>query len=206
MANESYKHYADALQKEYKDAGVEIGRVRKAEFSRIPLLDATGITTDEMFGYERSVDVWNFLDAKGFIDDGAVTSKFQPNVAGFTLDLPQGYAQYESEIIELMSRANMGKYIKPIVNRRGRRFNKELYANPEFEKFWEAISQRTTYKVNVDRQRIIDNSIEAIKGAPAIEPLRIEVTRAGVKVLRGGAKGGRDRFSVGESEGKLRLA
>lgn len=37
VANESYKQFADALQKEYKDAGVEIGRVRKAEFSKIPL-------------------------------------------------------------------------------------------------------------------------------------------------------------------------
>ena len=35
----------------------------------------------------------------------------------------------------------------------------------------------------------MENSIRAIREAPRIDPLRIQVTRAGVKVLRGGAKG-----------------
>jgi type III restriction enzyme len=43
--------------------------------------------------------------------------------------------------------------------------------------------------VSINRYRIVENAIAAIKGAPDIEALRIQVTRAGVKVLRGGAKG-----------------
>src|SRR5690606_31820469 len=36
---------------------------------------------------------------------------------------------------------------------------------------------------------IIDQAVKAIKAAEKIEPLRIQVTRAGVKILRGGATG-----------------
>jgi len=67
--------------------------------------------------------------------------------------------------------------------------NKQLYSTPEFEEFWHAISRKTTYRVTVDRHEIIDQAIKSIKDAPAIDALRIQVTRAGVKVLRGGAKG-----------------
>lgn len=190
VANESYKQFADALQKEYKDAGVEIGRVRKAEFSKIPLHNPDGSLTDENLGYEGSVSIWEHLLAQEFIDrDGVVHPKFQPNIEGFSLNMPADFMWAEPFVIELMDRAHIGKYVKPKSKRQSRTLNKELFANPEFEKFWETISSRTTYRVEVERDRIIENSVKAIKDAPGIDPLRIQVTRAGVKVLRGGAKG-----------------
>ena len=190
VANESYQDYANRLQKEYKDAGVEIGRVRRSEFAKIPLQDETGTLTDDQFGYQRSVAVWEHLQERGFIDkEGTVTPKFQPDTLGFSLDLPVEFTSYEADIAALVARANIGKYVKPASKRRARKLNKQLYSSPEFEDFWEAISRKTTYRVSVSRDQIIENAIKAIKEAPEIEPLRIQVTRAGVKVLRGGAKG-----------------
>jgi type III restriction enzyme len=190
VANESYTKFADALQREYKDAGVEIGRVRRAEFSKIPLQDENGALTDFQFGYKRSVMVWEHLKDEGFIDkDGAVTSRFQPNQLGFDLGLHADFAWAEPIIIELVGRANIGKYVKPVSKRQPRVLNKQLYSNPKFEEFWEAISQKTTYRVNIDRDQLIGNAIQAIRVGPKIDALRIQVTRAGVKVLRGGAKG-----------------
>lgn len=190
VANESYTKFADALQREYKDAGVEIGRVRRAEFSKIPLQDENGALTDDQFGYQRSVLVWEHLKDKGFIDkDGVVTPKFQPKQLGFDLGLPVDFAWAEPIIIELVERANIGKYVKPVSKRQPRVLNKQLYSTPEFEEFWETISQKTTYRVKVERKQLIENAIRAIREAPQIDALRIQVTRAGVKVLRGGAKG-----------------
>ncbi|MCG7421744.1 DEAD/DEAH box helicase family protein [Micrococcus sp. ACRRV] len=190
VANESYKQFADALQKEYKTAGVEIGRVRKAEFSKIPLQNPDGSLTDENLGYEGSVSIWEHLLAQKFIDkDGVVQPKFQPNTLDFSLNLPVDFSWAEPFVVELVGRANIGTYVKPKSKRHSRKLNKELFANPEFERFWETISRRTTYRVEVERDKIIENSVKAIKEAPDIEPLRIQVTRAGVKVLRGGAKG-----------------
>lgn len=190
MANESYKQFADALQKEYKDAGVEIGRVRKAEFSKIPLRSPDGSLTDENLGYEGSVSIWEHLLAQRLIDkDGVVQSKFQPNTLDFSLNMPVDFIWAEPFVIELVDRANIGKYVKQKSKRHSRKLNKELFANPEFETFWDTISCRTTYRVKVERDEIIENSVKAIKEAPNIDPLRIQVTRAGVRVLRGGAKG-----------------
>src|SRR5680860_1921653 len=76
-----------------------------------------------------------------------------------------------------------------VYKRQPRKLNKELYTSSEFEKFWEKISGRTTYRVSVDRESIISSAVTAIQAEDKIEPLRIQVTRAGVKILRGGAKG-----------------
>lgn len=189
VANESYQAFAKSLQNEYKSAGVEIGAVRRSEFSKIPLIGADGNLTDDLFGYERSASVWEYLAREKFIVDGKVTSKFQPNTIDFSLNLPEIYVDYEPEITALIARAHIGTYVKPASKRHPRKVNMQLYTTPEFEEFWHAISRRTTYRVSVDRDQIVQKTVEAIKAAPKIDPLRIQVTRAGVKVLRGGAKG-----------------
>jgi len=190
VANESYQAFANSLQKEYREAGVEIGRVRKNEFSKISEMDEAGALTDEFLGYNRSVDIYNHLQAKGFIDaTGAVTALFQPLTLGFSLHLPEEYQFYEEPIIERMIEANIGTYVKPKSKRAERRFNKALVMTDEFRDFWEAISKKTTYRVTIDRDDLIREALKAIRESHPVEPLRIEVTKAAIKVKRGGAKG-----------------
>jgi type III restriction enzyme len=60
--------------------------------------------------------------------------------------------------------------------------------SPEFEEFWRTISQRTTYRVALDRDEVIRDSINKIKSEQPIPPLRVQVTKAGITLIRGGAK------------------
>lgn len=189
IANESYQVFAKSLQKEYKEAGVEIGKVRQQEFAKIPVQSPDGTMTDDLLGFQNSVEIWNHLDKNGFIKEGQITAKFTPDVLGFDLNLPAKFVPYESDIINLVSRASIEKYVKPVTKRVVRKLNKEIYRSPEFEEFWEAISRKTTYRVTVDRDEIIDKTIKSIQDAPTIDPLRIVATYAGFKVMRGGVKG-----------------
>ena len=189
IANESYQQFAKSLQNEYRAAGVEIGRVRVNEFAKIAARDETGTVTDNQLGFAKSEEIHRHLTETGFLVDGMVTSKFLPGTLGFTLSLPEYLKPYEDEVIELVQRASLERYVKPKSNRQPRALNKALYLTPEFEEFWEAISRKTTYRVSVVREDLIAASVKALQDAPRIEPLRIQVTRAGVKVLRGGAKG-----------------
>jgi len=189
VANESYQQFAKSLQNEYKAAGVAIGSVRVNEFAKIAARDAEGNVTDDALGYARSKEIYDFLTEQGFITEGKVTSRFLPDTLGFTLGLPGSLKDYEPEIVDAVRKASLERYVKPRSNRQTRTLNKALYLTPEFEEFWEAISRKTTYHVTVNRESLIDAAVKAMKEAPRIEPLRIQVTRAGVKVLRGGAKG-----------------
>jgi type III restriction enzyme len=191
IANESYVAFAKSLQTEYEKSGVEIGCVRLQEFSKIALyeehVDPDG---SEYFGYERFKTLYEALVSSGMIRDGKITAAYQPTQLGFDLKqhMPDFFWPYEDTIIEYIGRSSIERYVKPQSKRKPRKLNKELFANPEFEEFWGAISARTTYRVSVDRDRLIEATVKAIKEAPAIQPLRIQVTRAGVKILRGGTK------------------
>ncbi|WP_033106703.1 restriction endonuclease [Microbacterium profundi] len=189
IANESYTAFAKSLQNEYKSAGVEIGRVRVSEFAKIPRQAQDGAVTDELFGFTWSKEVFDHLTLNGYLAEGNVTSKFLPDTIGFSLNLPEYLDDYEPQIIDLVRHTSIERYVRPKSNRHPRLLNKQLYSTPEFDDFWHAISRKTTYRVSVKRDQIIENSVKAIRESPKIDALRIQVTRAGVKVLRGGAKG-----------------
>jgi type III restriction enzyme len=205
VANESYQQFAKSLQNEYRTAGVEIGAVRVNEFAKIAARGADGKVNDESLGFAKSKEIFDHLTQNGFITDGKVTSKFLPDTLGFTLGLPDYLKDYEVEVVDAVRKASLERYVKPKSNRQTRKLNKAIYLTPEFEEFWEAISQKTTYRVTVRRDDIIASSVKAIKEAPKIDPLRIQVTRAGVKVLRGGAKGAELGTRSAELKGSYEL-
>lgn len=215
VANERYADFAQNLQNEYKASGVSIGEVRPNEFSKLTKLDASGTATDNFLGFKASAEIYKHLENAGFLKDGKTTSMFLPDAEGFTLHLPDAFKSYETEIIQHILDAGIEKYVKPRSHRAKRVFNKELYSSPEFEKFWNEISQKTTYRVKVNRDDLIKQCVTAIKEEPKIQPLRIEVTRAGIKVSRGGAKGnalgnrtadGNANYDLPDIIGELQLA
>lgn len=187
VANESFQQFAKSLQQEYVKAGVAIGYVRREEFAKISHPESE---TGEVLGYVESSLIWDQLHTKGFLDkDGRVTERFRPEDEHFTLDFSEATAWLEPFVTKILQDSKIEKFVKQQRKRRTRQLNKQIYATREFEEFWEAISQRTTYKVKVDRDDLITKSIDAIKQAPDIEPLRVQVTRANLKVVRGGAHG-----------------
>lgn len=187
VANESYREFAKSLQEDYVKAGVSIGYVRRGEFSKLPFFIGG---QEEPLGSRRSGVLWDHLNKAGFIDsEGRVLGTFAPNQLGFNLSLPEEFQLYETDIMSIMANCRIEHFVKSARKRKTRTLNKALYISPEFEELWHRISRRTTYHVRVDRDDIIRNAVKAIKSEPEIEPLRIQVTRAGVKILRGGAKG-----------------
>ena len=189
VANESYKAFASALQDEYKQAGVAIGYVRRTEFAALPVVDeVTGKET--RLGTKRSGEIWESLHSQGYINAaGEVMGTWVPDQLGFTVNLPAEFAGYEEDIIRIVDGCKIETIVKQKRKRQVRTLNKQVYATPEFEEFWEAITARTTYRVALDRADLISRSVASIRQAPQIDPIRIQVTRTGLEITRGGPKG-----------------
>lgn len=189
IANESYADFAKSLQEEYKKAGVQLGFVRRGEFALIPVIDGEN---EAPLGTEASGIIWDSLRKNGFLDnEGRVTEAFAPNTLGFDLGLPADFVWAGPFVIELVDKCKLDKLVKPQKERASRQLNKELYWTEEFEDFWAAISHKTTYRVTVNRDDLVRNAVSKmwdLDENPRISPLRIQVTKAGLKIQRGGAK------------------
>lgn len=187
VANESFNAFAAALQNEYKKAGVAIGYVRKTEFAALPVLKDGKETHLGTLGSE---EIWNSLHSRGYINAGGeVLGTWVPEQLGFTVGLPTHYAAYEDQVIDIVEGCKVDSVIKPKRKRVVRTLNKQVYATKEFEEFWEAITARTTYRVQLDRTDLLNACVNRIKSAPRIDPIRIQVTRTGLEITRGGPRG-----------------
>ena len=183
VANESYRDFANNLQKEYKKAGVKIGFVRRSEFARIVLHDDPSST----LGHQSSNEIWECLRRRSMIDDeGQVLANFTPNNIGFTLDLPDDLQKYHAEVVDIIEGCKIDKFVKDARKKEKIRPNKEVLYSPLLEELWKRISHKTTYRVVFDNGQIIMAAINAIKAKPDLKPLRIEVKRHRVLLKRGG--------------------
>ena len=187
VANESYREFADSLQKEYTASGVSIGLVRPGEFAKIPTTDSQG--EEKLLGFAGSKLIWDELLSRGFLDkDGRVTANYRPETLGFTLGPLPDFFWPELDIINIMGKCKVERFVKQQRKRKVRTLNKQLYDSREFEDFWRTIAQRTSYRVSLRRDEIIEAAVHKIKSEQPIPPLRVQVTRAGVKLVRGGTK------------------
>lgn len=188
VANESYREFADSLQREYRDSGVSIGLVRPGEFAKIITVDeSTG--QEKRLGFNGSKLIWDELVQRSFLDkDGKVTANFRPETEGFTLGPKPDFFWPQDDMVQVMLDCRIERLVKTQRKRVQRKLNKEIYSSPWFEEFWRAISRRTTYRVTLDREKVIAEAIKKIKDEQPIQPLRVQVTRAGVKLVRGGTK------------------
>ena len=205
VANESYRQFADSLQKEYRDSGVSIGLVRVGEFAKILIVEeATG--QEKRLGFAGSKLIWDELVERNFLDrEGKVTANFRPETLGFTLGLVPDFFWPQDDMIQVMLNCRIDRMIKTQRKRVPRKLNKEVYSSPWFEDFWRAISQRTTYRVSLDREQVINNAVSQIKAEQPIQPLSVQVTKAGIKLVRGGTKTEEKATRFAELDGVYQL-
>jgi len=177
LANESYEDFARSLQQEYEeDCGVTFGKIPKTGFAKLSRV----IEDKEVIvGRVDSEKIWTELKQNGFLDEsGKITSSFNPKVDGFTLSLSAPYKDLENEIVSTIQSFQLDRHIKRDDQPQKLRFKskKELESqdlNDEFEKLWEKIKPKTTYQVEYQSKKLIENCVSSIKSMEKIEPLKI---------------------------------
>lgn len=191
IANESYRDFADSLQKEYREAGVSIGRVRRTDFARIT--DRTDSATEgQTLGVAQSGEIFDALVKNRMLtQDGEPTKQFTPNMLDFTLGLPEEYAPYEDEIIQiLVNNQTITKLVENEKKRGTRKFNPN-FPYELFSELWERIAVDTSYRVHLDSKDIADIAVTRLKeAAKYIQPLQIRIAESNLEVRRSGVKTG----------------
>lgn len=173
VANQSYKEFAAALQKEYEeDCGVTFGKLPKLAFKG--LLKAVDGDQEVHLTRQESEAIHQELQKQGLIDDkGRITDKFKPSEAGFSLNLSEGFAELESDIIQHMKSFQIERHIQKDTPSKKLKLNKQIFLNEEFKNLWERIKHKTTYKVKYETKDLIDVCSRSIAAMEKIEPVKV---------------------------------
>lgn len=187
MANESYEDFARALQSEYEeDCGVTFGKVPLAALARLTrIVDSA----EQPIGRAEAVRLHSALVAQGILDDaGRLQPAFAPQEDDFSLELPDGMADLEPAVVDLLSSYQLERHVRRERHELQNRLRKEVFLGPEFRSLWERIKPKTTYRVEFDTDGLVQRAADGVRRMQAVEAPRIKVQTARVEVRRGGVE------------------
>ncbi len=186
IATESYEQFAENLQKEIeKDTGIRFGIVEKHQFATLPATDENGVV--KPLGVEKSELLWQFLKDNEFLDNkGRVQDRLRKALKENTLNLPYEYANQAQGIKDILRKLAGKLDIKNADERITVRTREAILESAEFQALWNRIKHKTTYRVDFDNEKLIEDSAKAILDCPPITKTRAQFRKADIGMGKGG--------------------
>ena len=199
IATENYEKFAENLQKEIEqDTGIRFGIVEQHQFATIQTLDNQGEIAS--LGMHRSENIWQFLkscefvDAKGKVQDSL---RFVLKSGNFKLseeigqEFVQDYGEKQADKIASDVQAVLRKLagrldIKNADERRIIRTREVMLESSDFRLLWERIKYKTTYRVEFDNPKLLEDCAEEIRKCPPIIKTRAQFRKANIAIGKGG--------------------
>ncbi len=199
IATENYEKFAENLQKEIEqDTGIRFGIVEPHQFATIQTVNDQGEVAP--LGVEQSEKVWHFLKNQQFVDaKGKVQDSLRAVLKDGNFDLPEeikqelvkdhGEEQAETMALDIQEvlRKLAGKLdIKNADDRKIIRTREAVLESDEFRLLWERIKHKTTYRVEFDNLKLLNDCADAIRGCPPITKTRAQFRKADIAIGKGG--------------------
>lgn len=145
------------------------------------------VTEEKEVTYEDAQELMAHFEGKGYItSSGKMKDTMKNALKNGTLDLPEKYEAARQRFESIITNADR----KPPVRDASRdvvvRINKQVMISPEFLELWSKIKQKTAYRVSIDTDTLIENSVKALKDMPAIPKTRLVSQTADIHIENAG--------------------
>lgn len=188
IATESYEQFADNLQKEIeKDTGIRFGLVEKHQFANLAVTAEDGTTSP--LGVDRSEEVWTYLKDSGFVDaKGKVQDTLRTALKDDTLTLPETFSEQEIGIKDILRKLAGKLDVKNADERITIRTREAVLESESFKALWDRIKHKTTYRVEFDNTKLINDCARAITDGPSITKTRAQFRVADIAIGKSGVQ------------------
>lgn len=191
IATESYEQFAENLQKEIEaDTGIRFGVLEQHQFAGIAIQAADGKLAP--MGVDRSKALWEHLKATGHVDaKGKVQDSLKLALKNGTLALPDDFEALRGQITEVLRKVSGRLEVKNADDRKAAPLRKDedgkaVYLSDDFKALWDRIKHQTTYRVQFDNAKLLEDCIAEIKKAPAIVKARLQWRKADISIGKAG--------------------
>ena len=193
IATESYEQFAEGLQKEIEtDTGIRFGVVEPHQFAAIVITNLDGTLIP--IGVDQSKILWDYLKTSGYVDiKGKVQDSLKMALKENTLVLPGDFETLRVKIIDALRKVSGKLDIKNADERRDvllrkNQDGKEVYLSDEFKLLWDRIKYRTTYRVQFDNAKLLDDCIADLRKSPAIAKASLQWRKADIAIGKAGVE------------------
>jgi type III restriction enzyme len=188
IANESYETFAENLQKEIQEqTGITFGVVEPHHFAAVAVKDASGAPSP--LGFEKSQELFDYLKAQGYIDKkGKVQDSLRVDLKNETLKLPPDLMAQRPQIMTILRKVAGRLDVKNADERQRISPRRAVLDGPDFKALWDRIKHKTTYRVNFDNERLVEDCIKAVNDLAAVTRTRLQWRKAGIAIGRAGVE------------------
>lgn len=191
IATESYEQFAENLQKEIEaDTGIRFGVLEPHQFAGIAIQGHDGKLSP--LGVDQSQALWEHLKVAGYIDaKGKVQDSLKMALKTNTLVLPAAFEAQRGHIAEVLRKVSGRLEVKNADERepvplRKDKDGKAVYLSDEFKALWDRIKHLTTYRVQFDNAKLLQDCIAELKKAPGIAKARLQWRKADISIGKAG--------------------
>ena len=186
LANESFDSFADSLQKEMQEDGIQFNIVKEKDFKGLAFIDSKGnhkITDD----YDAQM-IWKALFCQDLIDkNGVILKEWDSAVIEDKLELPEDYLDIKFQIIEIVSNNSCKGYIDKVESRITVNLDEDVFEkNKAFNELWNKIKFKSRYSVSLNTDDLIYNCVRDMKHSLSeIRKPEVRHTKTEVKIRTG---------------------
>lgn len=176
IASESYKDFADALQKELAEGITSRAvLVTTALFEGKTIVKANG--EKQTLSALQAAAIMEELISAGYVKKQKLTDKYFEDKRTGTLQLEEWQGELEA-IVKELDKVFDPEMIK-VDNGRGKKtakFQAERFAKREFQDLWRRINSKTYYEVNFETESLIQKSIAALNTSLHVTEIHLAIT------------------------------
>ena len=202
MANESFAEFAVSLQKEIEaETGVKfgvllieslIGQTYEEEVKTTKITYGKTYTEtrvhEKEISYEEAESVMNELREKNYITkDGSITQAMQKELETGKLLLETATSEaMQKVIIQTAQQANKKLIVREHSKEVSVRPRKQAFLSQEFNEIWDMIKQKTTFRINIDTEKLIKNCVDELRAMPPLPKANLVTQTADIKLQDSG--------------------
>ncbi len=189
VANEHYEEFAENLQREIEEeTGIRFGIVEPHQFESIQIADDDGGDA-RYLDTQEARSLYDFLMRHGYIDaNGRVEDHLRSALVADTLDLPGRFEPIRDAIVEVLRKAAGGIRVQNADERRLVRPRKAVLYGEPFKALWDRIKDKTTYLVQFDEEKLVDDCTNALKALPPIQKANLRWSTASLQFGQSGVE------------------
>lgn len=173
IANESYKEFANTLQKELETDNFKFGIVEAISFTGLAIRQVDNTIVE--LSQEQSKEIFNDLVKKEYLTPkGKATNKYHQDKHDGTFKLADKYETFTDKVIKRIDSLSKEIEIKDASKKVPVKINKKVQLSAQFVELWNRIKHQTRYRVNMDIEKLKKEAIEGIKNMPRIKEDKID--------------------------------
>ena len=167
---------------------VKMGATPEQAAAAIVGITSTITTVEERtITHEDAAELMQHFEKKGYISStGQIKDTMKVALKNGTLDLPQKYEAARQRFEQIIAATDRKPPIRDASRDVVVRLNKQVMLSPEFMELWRKIKQKTTYRVSIDSEQLIEKCVKDLGRMPPIPKARIITQTADIQVEKEG--------------------